>query len=124
MKKTLSLFPLALLVAACSAGPPPEPPGPPPLDPVGIYDCALFIEGMDMGATLTITGEAGAYTGTIDTEMGLESISDVTINGQAMTFVVDTPDMVVFFSVLFEGDAISGDFDAGGMGGSLSGTKR
>ena len=66
-----------------------------------------------MGATLTIAGEAGAYTGTVDTEMGLESISDVTINGQEMTFVVDTPDMVVYFSVLFEGDTISGDFDAG-----------
>ena len=125
MKRLFSILPLALFVVACagvaSGGAAPEPP---PFSPAGVYDCLLFIEGMEMGATLTIEGAAGAYTGTVDTEMGLESISDVSLEGQGMTFVVDTPDMVVFFAVVFDGDTVSGDFDAGGMGGSLSGTKR
>ena len=124
MKRMMTMLPLAMLLAACSSGPPPEPPGPPPLDPVGVYDCMLYIEGMEMPATLTIEGEADAYTGTVDTEMGLEALSDITVDGQQMSFVVDTPDMVVYFTVLFDGDSFSGDFDAGGMGGSVSGTKR
>lgn len=124
MKRLVPVLPLLLFVAACAGGAPPEPPPPPAFDPTGVYDCLLFIEGMEMGATLTIAEEAGAYTGSVDTEMGLESISDITVDGQEMTFVVDTPDMVVYFSLLFDGDTVSGDFDAGGMAGSLSGTKR
>jgi len=124
IKRLMTAFPLVLLVAACSAGPPPEPPAPPPLDPVGVYDCLLYIEGTEIGATLTIEGEAGAYTGSVNSDMGPAPVSDITVEGDEMTFVVDTGDMVVFFAVLFEGDAISGDFDAGGMGGSISGKKR
>ena len=128
LKRLVAVLPLALFVVACaggaSGGGAPEPPPPPEFDPAGVYDCLLYIEGMEMGATLTIEGDAGAYTGTVDTEMGLESISDISVDGQEMTFVVDTPEMVVFFALVFDGDSVSGDFDAGGMGGSLSGTKR
>ena len=124
MKRLLFGLPLALLFAACSGGPPPEPPGPPPLDPVGVYDCVVFAEGMEIGVMLTITGEAGAYSGSVETEMGPGRVSDVAVDGQNMSFVVDTGDMTVFFSVLFDGDTFTGDFDAGGMGGSVSGTKR
>jgi hypothetical protein len=41
-----------------------------------------------------------------------------------MSFIVDTPDMTVFFDVVFEGANFSGEFDAGGMGGYVKGTKR
>jgi len=124
MKRFVTALPLALLLAACSAGPPPEPPAPPPLDPVGVYDCLLYVEGTDIGATLTIEGEAGAYTGTVDSDMGLAPVSDITVAGDEMTFLVDTGDMVVFFAVIFEGDTFAGDFDAGGIGGVISGKKR
>jgi hypothetical protein len=38
--------------------------------------------------------------------------------------VVDTPDMAVFFNVTVAGDGFNGQFDAGGMMGSISGEKR
>jgi hypothetical protein len=124
MRRLIPVFSLALLVAACSGGPPPEPPGPPPLDPVGVYDCALFAEGMEFGATLTITEEEGGYTGSVDSDMGPAPVSDIVVEGDEMTFVVDTPEMVVFFVVVFDGDTFTGEFDTGGMYGSITGTKR
>ena len=99
-------------------------PDPPPLDPVGVYDCALDVEGQALDATLTITGTEGAYEGSVSSEMGTMPVSDVVIDGQTMSFVVDSPDMTVFFSVVFDGPNFSGDFDAGGMGGYVTGTKR
>ena len=124
MKKIATLFPLVALLAACAGGPPPEPPGPPPLDPVGTYDCYLDVEGQALDAVLTITGEEGAYGGSVSSDMGSMPVSDVTIDGQTMSFVVDSPDMTVFFNVVFEGADFSGEFDAGGMGGFVSGKKR
>jgi hypothetical protein len=127
MRKLALLSPLTLFALACSGGmsgaPAPEP-APPPLDPTGVYDCWLDVEGMELNAVLSISGEPGAYTGTVDSEMGPAPVSNITVDGDNMTFVVDTPDMSVFFSVVFDGDTFSGDFDAGGMGGYINGKKR
>lgn len=124
MKKLTTLFPLVALLAACAGGPPPEPPGPPPLDPTGIYDCYMDVEGQGINAVLTITGEEGAWAGEVSSDMGSMAVSNIVVDGQQMSFVVDTPDMTVFFNVLFEGSNFSGEFDAGGMGGYVQGTKR
>ena len=124
MKRLATLFPLVALLAACAGGPPPEPPGPPPLDPVGTYDCYLDVEGQGIEAVLTITGEEGAYEGNVSSDMGSMPVSDIVVDGQQMSFVVDSPDMTVFFTVVFEGEDFSGEFDAGGMGGYVTGTKR
>jgi hypothetical protein len=56
--------------------------------------------------------------------MGPAPVTDITVEGQQMTFVVDTGDMAVFFAVTFDGSNFTGEFDAGGMGGFISGTKR
>ena len=128
MRRLVNTLPMALILAACSGGmsggAPPAPPPPPELDPVGVYDCVVGAEGMEFGVTLTITGTAGEYTGSVDSEMGPGEVSDIVINGNEMTFVVDTPDMAVFFGVVFDGDTFTGDFDAGGMAGYISGKKR
>ena len=125
MKRLLTLLPLALVLAACSGvGAPATPPAPPPLDPVGVYDCSLDVDGMALLATLSIEGEPGAYTGMVDSEMGSMPVSDISVEGNDMTFMVDTPDMAVYFAVAFDGLNFSGDFDAGGMGGIITGTKR
>ena len=42
----------------------------------------------------------------------------------AEAVVVDTPDMAVFFNVTVAGDGFNGQFDAGGMMGSITGEKR
>lgn len=127
MRKLALLSPMTLFALACSggmSGPPAPPPAPPPLDPTGVYDCWLDVEGMELNAVLSISGEPGAYTGTVDSEMGPAPVSNITVDGDNMTFVVDTPDMSVFFSVIFDGDSFSGEFDAGGMGGYINGKKR
>ena len=128
MKKVLSALPLALFLAACaggsSGGAPPEPQAPPPLDPVGVYDCLVEIEGMQLPVTATITGTKGAYAGSFNSEMGLMQMSDIVVEDNRMTFVVDRGDMGVFVAVLFEGEAFTGEVDAGGMAGYISGKKR
>ncbi len=48
MKRLLSTLPLALLFVACSSGganAPAEPAPPPALDPTGVYDCLLDVDG-------------------------------------------------------------------------------
>jgi hypothetical protein len=79
---------------------------------------------MEFGVTLSITGTRGDYTGSVESEMGPGDVTDITIQGNEMTFVVETPDMSVFFAVVFDGDTFTGDFDAGDMGGYISGTRR
>ena len=131
MKKILSVLPLTLFVAACaggmSGGAAPEPPPPPELDPVGVYDCWLEMEGMEFGLTLTITGTPGAYAGSMDSEVGPGQVTDISIDGNRMSFIVhpaDMPGMAAYFSAVFDGDTFTGEFDADGMGGYVSGKKR
>jgi hypothetical protein len=124
MRRFATILPLALLLSACAGGAPPEPPPPPPFNPAGVYDCFLEVEGMDLTAVLTLTETEAGYEGSVDTDMGFMQLSDIVLEGQEMTFVVDTPDMAVFFSVVFDGDTMTGDFDAGGSPGIVTGTKR
>lgn len=124
MKRLAAVIPLIVFLAACSGGPPPEPPAPPPLDPVGTYDCMAAVEGMEVALTLTITGEEGAYSGSVNSEMGPASVTNIVVQGNEMTFTVDSPDMLVFFAVVFEGDSFTGEFDVDGMMGYISGKKR
>lgn len=124
MKRLAAVIPLIVFLAACSGGPPPEPPAPPPLDPVGTYDCMAAVEGMEVALTLTITGEEGAYSGSVNSEMGPASVANIVVQGNEMTFTVDSPDMLVFFAVVFEGDSFTGEFDVDGMMGYISGKKR
>lgn len=125
MKRLLTLLPLALVLSACSGvSAPAAPPAPPPLDPVGVYDCSMDVDGMEILATLSIEGQPGAYTGTVNSDMGTMPVGDISVEGDDMTFMIDTPDMAVFFTVTFNGANFTGDFDAGGMGGVITGTKR
>jgi hypothetical protein len=126
MKRLATVLPLALILSACAGGmgntSAPEPPPPP--DPTGVYDCWLSVEGMEFGAVLTIEGDPGTYTGTVDSEMGPAPVSNLEVDGDVMTFVVDTPDASVFFTVTMNDAGFSGQFDASGMVGSISAEKR
>ena len=124
MKRMIALVPLVVFAIACSSGQPTTRPGPPPLDPVGTFDCYFDVEGMGIDAVLTITGEADAYEGSISSEMGTMQVTEIVIDGQAMSFVIDSPEMTVFVAVVFEGADFSGEFDAGGQGGFVTGKRR
>lgn len=113
-KRLASASALALVLAACAGGPPPEPPAPPPLDPTGTWDMIVEADGMTIGGVMVIEGSAEAgYTGSIDTDMGGAGISDITVDGQLLTFSI--PDAGASVTLEFEGDEFSGSM-SGVMG--------
>jgi hypothetical protein len=120
---------LGCLLSACAGNPTAEPPAPAAapvpaaLDPTGTYDILVTAQGMEIGGVLTIRGSADAgYTGNIDTEMGGAAITDITVDGQTMTFSV--PDAGAIVEVIFEGDEFEGQM-SGGMGeATIQGVKR
>ena len=60
MLKRIPVFlSLAIILAACSAGPPPEPPAPPPFDPVGTYDFVASNPSIYNGRPASATEEMG-----------------------------------------------------------------
>jgi hypothetical protein len=123
IKRLTTAAALGLLLSACASGPPPEPPAPPPLDPTGIYDIVVSMEGMELPGVMMISGSVEeGYAGSIEVEMGGASIADVTVEGQILTFSI--PDVEARVELLFEGDEFSGEM-AGSMGsGTMYGKKR
>ena len=133
MKRTAALLTLGLVLTACSqstgggsaAAPPPQPEPTPTLDPVGVYDFTTSVEGQPMTGTLTITGSPDAYNGSMSTDMmGTIALRSFAVDGMDLSFMADLPEATVSFLLTFEGDEFTGDWDAGGMMGTMSGTKR
>ena len=114
---------LGLLFSACSSAPP-EPPAPPPFSPVGTYGITIDAMGMQMGGTMVIEGAEGAFTGILNTEMGGVPMSEITLNGQVMNFMVSIPEATLAFQLTFEGDEFTGGFDGTIGSGSIYGKKR
>ena len=132
MKRPLVLFLVGILVAACSQSyggaaattPDPTPPPPPVFDPVGAFDFRTEAMGTSVTGTFTIAGSPGSYSGNISTDMGGFAMSDIAVDGQELTFVGESPDVVVFFLLVFDGDSFSGEWDAEGMLGFVTGNRR
>jgi hypothetical protein len=123
IKRLTTTTVLGLLLSACAGGPPPEPPAPPPLDPTGTFDITVAAEGMEIAGVMIIEGNAEeGYTGSIDTEMGGAALSNIAVEGQAVTFFIPEADADV--TIVFEGDSFSGGMN--GMMGAADffGTKR
>ena len=123
IKRLTTATVLGFLLSACAGGPPPEPPGPPPFDPVGTYDFVVAGEGFELTGVMVIRGSAAeGFTGSVDTEMGGATLTDIAVDGQTMTFYIPDADAAV--EIVFEGDRFSGGM-SGGMGGAdFYGTKR
>ena len=132
MKRPIALLLVGLVVAACSqsyggaAATTPEqtPPARPALDPVGSFDLRTEAMGSAVTGTFTISGSPGSYSGSMTTDMGGFGMSDINVDGQELSFVGESPDVVVFFLLVFDGDSFSGEWDAEGMSGVVTGTKR
>ena len=133
MRRTPGVLALALVLVACSqstsggaatAAPEPTPPPAPQLDPVGVYDYTTQVEGTTMSGVFTVTGSPGAYTGTATSDLGTISLRDITVNGMELSFVGDLPDVTVLFVLTVTGNTFTGQWDAEGMVGYLTGNKR
>jgi len=134
MKRSAALLAVGLVLTACSqstsggaAAPPPPAPEPetPTLDAVGVYDFTTEVEGQTMTGSITITGSPGAYTGSFTTGMtGTVPLRDIEVDGMDLSFMADIPEATIAFLVTFEGDSFEGEWDAEGMVGFISGTRR
>ena len=99
------------------------------VDPIGVYGITINAEFdgqvMQLFGTMTIENSDNGLTGSVDTDMGVTSVSNIVVEGAEMKFNVDAEGMVVAFQVVFEDDGFSGQFDLSGLGGgTISGTKR
>ena len=99
------------------------------IDPVGVYGITINVDFdgqvMQLFGTLTIENSDNGLRGSVDTDMGITSLSSIVVEGSAMKFNVDAEGMLVAFEVVFEDDGFSGEFDLDGLGGgTISGTKR
>jgi hypothetical protein len=77
---------------------------------------------MNIGGSLVIRSAADGYTGSIDTDMGGASITDIAVAGQEMTFSV--PEAGVSFQLLFDEGGFTGTFDGTVGAGSIVGVKK
>jgi hypothetical protein len=99
------------------------------VDPVGVYGITINADFdgqvMQLFGTLTIENSDNGLRGSVDTDMGITSLSGIVVEGSEMKFNVDAEGMLVAFEVNFEHDGFSGEFDLDGLGGgTISGTKR
>ena len=112
-----ALFPV--LAAACASGPS----GPPPFDPVGTYSYSAGMDGMTMSGTMAIEGTEGAYSGSLQSEMGAVPITSVVVMGQAVTIEGSGPQGPLTLEFVVTDGAFMGTWAMGGMGGSFTGSK-
>ena len=133
MKRPFVLLVASLMLFGCSQSstsgvaepqPEPTPPPTPVLDPVGTFDYQTEAMGMPVSGSFTISGSPGAYAGSMTSDMGAITLRDITVDGQELTAVGDSPDFVVVFVLVFEGDSFTGEWDAEGMTGFISGSRR
>jgi hypothetical protein len=80
--------------------------------------------GMPVSGSFTITGSPGAYAGTMTSDMGPIALRDIEVDGQELTAVGDSPDFVVVFVLEFEGGSFTGAWEAEGMTGFITGSRR
>lgn len=114
------------------ATPTPAAPAPTPsvtpaaaVDPVGVYDFSAMNEGQEVTGTITITGSAGSYGGTVTASgMSDATIRSVTVRGSTITVTADTSDGEAVLEFTLTGQDLSGRWSLGGMSGTLTGQKR
>jgi len=80
--------------------------------------------GSLVNGTFTITGSPGSYRGSMTTDIGGFSLSDISVDGQEITAFAESPDVFVVFVLTFIGSSFTGEWEAEGMSGIVSGSKR
>ena len=122
MKRILAAA-LVLFAAACATAAP-APSGPAPLNPVGVFPFTTSVNGGEVTGSVEVTGEAGAYGGTIRTSITQDiPITGVVVTGQEMVVSAQTPDGPLTINMTFTGDTFTGEWELNGDGGTLYGRR-
>ncbi len=141
MSRSLALPVVAVLLAACASSPQAAPratpapspqatapapaPAPAPVSAAGVYDFSTNVQGMTVTGVVTVTMTDGRAGGTIATSATPEvPIKSVTVEGQKVTVVADSPDGAVSLEFNMNGQDFTGTWWYGGESGSLTGRKR
>ncbi|HEX5724149.1 MAG TPA: hypothetical protein VFX98_01715 [Longimicrobiaceae bacterium] len=94
------------------------------VNPVGNFEFTTEVNGQPMRGNIHITGAPGAYTGRVTADIMSEiPISSVSVAGQQLTVVADTPDGAVTIVLNFQGDNFTGNWSLGGQGGAVTGRR-
>ena len=138
MLRTLIALVSTAALAACASGggaapapvaaaPAPvvlAPPPPAPLNPVGQFEFATEVNGSPMKGVIDIYGSPGAYTGKIASDITPElPLTFVSVSGQTMKLIADTPNGAVTMNVVFSGPAFTGSWELAGTGGAITGKR-
>lgn len=94
------------------------------VDPVGAYQFTITDDGKPVGATMTVTGRPGSYTGQIKTETRPAlPISMLAASGSLVIATADSPRGVLVVRMRFSGDSVTGNWALLTSGGSLRGVR-
>ncbi len=96
------------------------------LDAAGIYNYSTDVDGTVVSGQLVIEGEAGSYSGKLTSDMFPSiPISSITVEDSTIIIEAEAPDGMgnLRIQLDMDGTSFSGSWSAGGMGGSLNGTK-
>ena len=111
----------AVLVAGCASAPA----QPRAVDPVGVFDFSTAVEGQAVTGTLEISRSNDVLGGTLSTSVTEPiPVRAVTVEGQQMTVLADTPDGPVSMILTFAGNEFTGSWTYAGMSGTLTGVRR
>ncbi len=120
MRKLFALFAVGAFLLGCASAEP-EPMAP---DLAGVYTFSTMVQGMPVDGQMRITGEPGAYDGSLYSQFTGELLfTSVARTGNAITLLTETPDGPVEINIVFEGEAFTGDWAMGPEGGSIRGRK-
>jgi len=120
-----TLLAALITVSACASNQPPERTLPYSFfEPTGTYTMTITDDGEEVDATMEITGEPGAYGGTISaTTRPTVDISTVTATANQMTVTAVIANGVLVIRLVVEGDNVTGDWALRGDGGVATGMK-
>ena len=92
-------------------------------NPVGEWEWAVDFDGQTMIGTMEISGEPGAFSGTISSDMGVADILSIEIDGAIATLMADTPQGELMFELEMIDDEFNGFGSMQGMEFGISGTR-
>lgn len=129
---------LLLLLAACASSPREAVPAAAPaapetrvtatpaVNPVGEFEWSSALpDGTPIKGTFSVTGSAGAYTGSINAaEIGIFPITSAAVTGQTVVINANHPDGPLTLRLTFSGDAFTGSWQIGTDAGEMVGKRK